>query len=172
VGIAVMRPERWLLVVATIVASCGAARSDPALPGAASPPASSAATSPSGQIRLNAADLEWKDAPPGLPSGAKTAVLEGDPRKPGFFTMRLKLPAGGRLEPHTHPADERVTVLSGSVRVGFGETFDPAKGKTFTAGAFYVNPMPMPHFVWTDEGCVLQVTGIGPWGLTYVDSRR
>ena len=100
------------------------------------------------------------------------AVLEGDPRKPGFFTMRLKLPAGGRLEPHTHPADERVTVLSGSVRVGFGETFDPAKGKTFTAGAFYVNPTPMPHFVWTDEGCVLQVTGIGPWGLTYVDSRR
>ena len=86
--------------------------------------------------------------------------------------MRLKLPAGGRLGPHTHPADERVTVLSGSVQVGFGETFDPAKGKTFTAGAFYVTPTPMPHFVWTDEGCVLQVTGIGPWGLKYVDSPR
>jgi quercetin dioxygenase-like cupin family protein len=168
-----MRPERWLLVVATIVGSCGGARSDPAAPGGASSSATgTAASSSSAPIRLNAADVIWKDAPPGLPSGAKTAVMEGDPRKAGFFTMRLKLPAGGRLEPHTHPADERVTVLSGSVHVGFGEKFDPAKGKTFTAGAFYVTPTPMPHFLWTDEECVLQVTGIGPWGLTYVDNPR
>ena len=109
------------------------------------------------------------EASPTLPAGAKTAVLEGDPRKAGFFTMRLRLPAGARLNPHTHPADERVTVLSGSVHIGLGDKFDPSNGKTFTAGAFYITPTPTPHFVWTDEEAIVQVTGLGPWGLTYLD---
>ena len=113
------------------------------------------------------ARIEWRAAE-NLPPGAQVAVLEGDPAKEGFFTMRLKLPAGARLDPHTHPADERVTVLSGSVHIGFGDTFDLSKGRTFAAGAFYITPTPMPHFVWTDEGAILQVTGLGPWGLRYL----
>lgn len=155
------RPFGPVLATATfaMAGGCGAARFE-----APSSPASSPV------IRFNAADIPWTDAPPGLPAGAKTAVLEGDPRKPGAFTMRLRLPAGARLNPHTHPADERVTVLSGSVRLGWGEKFDATRGKTFTAGAFYITPTPMPHFVWADEECVLQVTGQGPWGLTYIDA--
>jgi len=105
-----------------------------------------------------------------MPHGAKVSVLEGDPRHAGFFTMRLDLPSGARLAPHTHPADERVTVIAGTVHVGLGDKFDAKGGKTFTAGAFYVNPTPAPHFVWTDEGCVLQITGLGPWGIHYLDA--
>ena len=105
-----------------------------------------------------------------MPRGAKVAVLEGNPQKAGFFTMRLDLPPGARLEPHTHPADERVTVIAGTVHVGLGDKFDAKGGKTFTAGAFYVNPTPAPHFVWTDDGCVLQITGLGPWGIHYLDA--
>jgi quercetin dioxygenase-like cupin family protein len=104
-----------------------------------------------------------------MPRGAKIAVLEGDPKKPAFFTMRVKLPAGARLGPHTHPADERVTVISGSIHVAFGDKFDPAAGKVFSAGAFYVNPTPMPHFIWAEEECVLQMTGIGPWSVNYLE---
>jgi anti-sigma factor ChrR (cupin superfamily) len=100
-----------------------------------------------------------------MPAGFKTAILEGDPRKPAFFTMRVKFPPGGRLPPHTHPADERVTVISGSVHVALGDNFDTSKGSTFAAGAFYINPTHVPHYVWSDEGCVLQVTGVGPWRL-------
>jgi len=85
--------------------------------------------------------------------------------------MRLKLPAGARLPPHTHPADERVTVISGSVHVALGDTFDAAKGIVVTAGGFYVNPTPLPHYLWTDEECVIQVTGIGPWRITPVGAR-
>jgi quercetin dioxygenase-like cupin family protein len=158
-------------MAATLVAGCGGARIEPNGAPVVSSPSSSAAlpASLAAPIRLNAADVGWNDAPPTLPSGAKVAVLEGDPRKPGLFTIRLKLPAGGRLNPHIHPTDERVTVLSGSVQVGFGERFDPAKGKTYTAGAYYVTPTPTPHFVWADEECVLQVTGMGPWGLTFIE---
>ncbi len=45
-------------------------------------------------VIVTRADLKWGDAPPGLPPGAKMAVLEGDPTKRGNFTVRLQAPAG------------------------------------------------------------------------------
>lgn len=107
--------------------------------------------------------VPWAEAPPSMPAGTRIAVLEGDPKAPGLFTLRLEIPAGFRLAPHWHPQDERVTVLSGSLSVGFGETFDPTKGTAFPAGSFYVNPTPLPHYVWSDGGAVIQITGLGPW---------
>ena len=47
--------------------------------------------------------LKWVDGPPSLPPGAKVAVLEGDPSKPGPFVMRARLPDGYKIPPHTHP---------------------------------------------------------------------
>lgn len=105
----------------------------------------------------------WADAPPSMPAGTKISILEGSPKERGMFTIRLRVPAGARVAPHTHPREERVTVLSGSVLVGFGETFDASKGHRFGPGAFYVNPPDAPHFVWTEEGAEVQITGRGPW---------
>src|SRR5687768_89599 len=67
--------------------------------------------------------LEWKDGPPALPPGAKFVMLEGDPQKEGPFTMRVRLPDGFRIPPHTHPKVEHVTVLSGTLHFGMGEKF-------------------------------------------------
>src|SRR5207253_6471324 len=72
------------------------------------------------------ADLQWADAPPSLPPGAKMAVLSGDPGKAGPFTVRMQAPAGYKIPPHTHPTDERVTVISGNFRVGMGDKIDEA----------------------------------------------
>src|SRR5690349_820152 len=68
--------------------------------------------------------LQWKDGPPSLPKGAKFALLEGNPAKPGPFVIRVKLPAGYRVPPHTHPKRERITVISGTMYIGMGEKFD------------------------------------------------
>ena len=76
---------------------------------------------------LTADDVKWVDAPPSIPPGAKAAILDGDPKKEGVFTMRLKLPAGYKLPPHWHPGDERVTVISGCFELGLGEKFDTSK---------------------------------------------
>jgi anti-sigma factor ChrR (cupin superfamily) len=114
-------------------------------------------------IQIDADGVVWADAPASMPKGTKMAILEGDPKKEGIFTIRLKAPPGFELPVHTHPADERVTVLAGSIAVGFGKTMDKSRGRVFKAGAFYVNPTPTPHFVWSDEGCVVQITGVGPW---------
>ena len=110
----------------------------------------------------------WKDAPASMPKGTKIAVLEGSPQQPGLFTIRLKVPAGSKILPHTHPRPERVTVLSGRVLVGFGSTFDRTKGTTFRKGGFYVNPPGEPHYLYIAEETVLQLTCEGPWELNYV----
>lgn len=118
-------------------------------------------------IQFDAAEINWKDGPPTLPLGTKTAVLEGDPKQEGLFTMRLKLPAGTKIAPHWHPREERVTVLAGSLSVGFGEKPD-RPGRRFRAGAYYVNPPRVSHYVWTEEEALVQITGSGPWELHYL----
>src|SRR6266487_6369477 len=80
--------------------------------------------------------LSWGPAPAILPAGARLAVLEGDPSKAGPFTMRLAMPAGYRIPPHFHQADEHVTVISGAFQVGMGDTFDEGKLARLPAGTF------------------------------------
>lgn len=120
-------------------------------------------------VMVTAKDVKWADAPPSLPKGAKLAVLEGDTSKPGPFTMRLKLPDGYKVPPHWHPAVEHVTVLGGTFNLGVGEKFDTAKAKALPAGSFVVLPEKTPHFVSTKGETTIQVHGMGPWGLTYVN---
>src|SRR6187399_3200322 len=84
-------------------------------------------------FRVSAPDkLDWKDGPPSLPKGAKIAVLEGDPGKEGPFVFRVKVPDGYRIPPHTHPKMERVTVISGTFKLGMGDKFDQTKGEVLT----------------------------------------
>jgi hypothetical protein len=75
-------------------------------------------------------DVKWGPAPPVVPKGAQAAVLDGDPFKDGSsYTLRLKMPDGYKIPPHWHPMDENVTVLSGTLGAGMGDTFDTAKGQ-------------------------------------------
>lgn len=115
--------------------------------------------------------LEWKDGPPSLPPGAKFAVLEGDPTKEGFFTMRLQLPDGYQVPPHTHPKHERVTIISGTLHLGTGEKFDKAAAKPLPAGSYSSMEPGMKHFAWAEGPTVLQLTTIGPWGINYLDPK-
>src|SRR4051812_28406598 len=78
-----------------------------------------AATMQHGTIKPD--QVEWKDAPPSLPPGAKAVILEGDPAKEGFFALRLMLPDGYQIAPHFHPGVERLTVISGTFHLGMGE---------------------------------------------------
>ncbi len=113
--------------------------------------------------------LAWTDGPASLPPGAKLAVLEGDPTKPGPFVFRVKVPDGYRIPPHTHPKPERVTVIAGTFHIGMGDTFDAAKGKGMPAGSYGTWPAGMRHFVWVKGETVVQFHGDGPWTITYVN---
>jgi len=126
-------------------------------------------TAPVTHVWLTDAELTWSDAPPSLPAGAKLAVLEGDPTKEGPFTMRLKVPAGYKVASHWHPALEHVTVISGTVSFGLGEKFDQKALKEMPAGSFMVMATGTRHFAWSKDGGTVQIHGIGPWGITYVN---
>lgn len=131
-----------------------------------------AADVPSGAIRIHADQLAWTPAPPSLPAGAEVALLEGDPRGPGLFTLRIRVPAGARLMPHTHPRPERVTVLSGALGLGFGTVYDQTRLQVFRAGDYYVNPPGVPHYLGFAQDTVVQITTEGPWSLEYLQPHR
>lgn len=115
------------------------------------------------------AEIQWKDGPTSLAAGAKVAVLEGDPSKEGFFTMRLWLPDGFKIQPHWHSKVEHVTVISGTFNIGMGDKFDQAATREMPAGTFGFWPAEMKHFAWTKGDTVLQVHGTGPWVINYVN---
>jgi quercetin dioxygenase-like cupin family protein len=116
-------------------------------------------------------DLKWIDPPAILPPGAKVAVLEGDPGKDGPFVMRVRMPDGYRIPPHTHPKPERITVISGTFNVAMGDKFDLTKGRAMPAGAFGTWPAGMKHYVWAKGDTVIQLHGTGPWTLAYLNAK-
>lgn len=124
---------------------------------------------PSVHVMVTPGDVKWAEGPPSLPPGSQAAVVEGNPANPGLFTMRLKLPANYKIPAHWHPADEHVTVIAGTFYMGMGDKLDESKGKALTAGSFAVMPTKTNHFAFTKAETILQLHGIGPWGITYVN---
>lgn len=120
-------------------------------------------------VLLNPDDLKWADVPPGLPPGAKMAVLSGDPTKKGLFTVRMQVPAGYKVLPHSHPTAENITVISGTFSVGTGDKFDQAAGKQLEVGGFVVMPPGMNHYAWSTGETIIQIHGKGPFQIKYVN---
>jgi hypothetical protein len=113
-------------------------------------------------------ELKWVDVP-SLPPGAKLAVIEGPINQAGPITFRLKLPANYQIPAHWHPAIEHVTVLSGTFNMGTGDKLDRAKTKALTAGGIAIMQPKATHYAWTKDETIVQVHGMGPWGVTYVN---
>jgi hypothetical protein len=85
------------------------------------------------------------------------------------FTFRIKLPADFKIPAHSHPAIEHVTVISGTFNIGMGDKLDPTKTQAIPAGGVAIMQPKMNHFAWTKEETILQVHGVGPWAVNYVD---
>jgi quercetin dioxygenase-like cupin family protein len=114
--------------------------------------------------------VKFGPVPPFLPPGAQLAVLEGDPMaSTGDFTIRIKMPDGYKVSPHTHPHRENVTVLSGTLKVGMGDHFEATKMESFSSGGFtYMDPS-MPHYAMASGDTVIQIHGMSPAKFNYVN---
>src|SRR5262245_55379197 len=115
--------------------------------------------------------IQWGPATDVRPKGAEAAVLYGDPTKEGQFALRLRLPSGYHVPPHHHPVDENVTVISGTFKLGMGETADQSNVVMLSAGSFFSLPPGMNHFVYVDGATEIQINTVGPWGLEYVNPK-
>ena len=155
------------LVIGSLAAGCQP-RSEP---DSQQQPATEAAESEHFDVLPN--DVRWLIPPPQaafFPEGVQMALLEGgSPLDKGSFTFRLRFPPGSRLMPHTHPATEKITVISGTLHQGMGRVFDQNATVAIPAGGFVYRAPGIAHYVWFDEETVLQFHGTGPFGLTYLD---
>ena len=129
----------------------------------------SSGVAPTSHVMVQPASITWGDPPPSLPRGSKIAVIAGDPSKAGPFVLRAQVPAGYKVAPHWHPGDENLTVLSGTVALGMGDTWDESKMQTLGSGGYAALPAEMRHFLLAKTASTFQVHGTGPFVLNYVN---
>ena len=122
------------------------------------------------QAKPSHSSLKWMSAPPSLPSGAEMAVVSGNPSKKGNFTIQLKMPADYAVPPHSHPKNEVVKVVSGKLHYGMSDKLMTG-AKTLTAGHSVTMKAKMKHWVHVPAPATIQVSGMGPFQITYVDPK-
>jgi mannose-6-phosphate isomerase-like protein (cupin superfamily) len=120
---------------------------------------------------VHADEVKFNPGPPTLPAGAEIAVLLGSPAEEGPFVIRLKFPGGYEVPPHRHPKEEHVTVISGGFGMATGEAHDRTAAPLLPPGSFVRIPAGEPHFAWTEQETIVQLNGIGPFGIEYVNPK-
>ncbi|MCC6767342.1 MAG: cupin domain-containing protein [Deltaproteobacteria bacterium] len=124
-----------------------------------------AADTPSAPVPILPEALSWA-SPPGNPA-VRGAWVVGSERAAGPYLFRVRLDSGARIPPHVHSDARNTTVLSGTLWVGFGETVDDARLVAVPAGAVYVAPAGVPHWIAAKEDPVVyQESGLGPTATT------
>src|SRR6185437_2857764 len=108
---------------------------------------------------LKPSQIHWQHDP----IGADTAILQGDPSKPGMYIVLVKWAPHHMSRPHWHPNDRFITVLSGTWWVGTGANFDPERTIPMPAGSFVTDFAKHVHYDGAkDEEVMLQIVGEGP----------
>ena len=132
----------------------------------------------SSAAELNPAALIYKlpDQIPWGPvnaAGAQSAVVAGDPTKPGFYAVYNKWTKGNHFSrPHFHPNDRYIVVLQGTWWVGSGPKFDPASTTPRPAGSFVTHFGKQVHWDGAkDEDAVLLIMGEGPGTSTAAEEK-
>jgi hypothetical protein len=132
----------------------------------------------SSAAELNPAALAYKlpDQIPWGPvnaAGAQSAVVAGDPTKPGFYAIYNKWTKGNHFSrPHFHPNDRYIVVLQGTWWVGTGPKFDPANTTPMAAGSFVTHFGKQVHWDGAkDEDAVLLIMGEGPATSTAAEEK-
>jgi len=105
--------------------------------------------------------LKW-GGPPQIPE-LKAAWVLGAEAAAAPYILRVRLLKGGKIPVHTHPDIRNSTVLSGTLYVGFGDTFDESTLVAIPTGGVYVAPAGVMHYLYAKDGDVeYQEGGVGP----------
>jgi quercetin dioxygenase-like cupin family protein len=115
-------------------------------------------------------EIEWKPFA-AFPPAVRLAVIVGQPSEPVPYVVRVRVPHGVKLMPHTHPEDRVYTVISGVFYIGIGNQFEAERLQAYPPGAVIILPGNTSHFHWAKSGeYITQVSAIGPLGLEYVNA--
>jgi quercetin dioxygenase-like cupin family protein len=120
-------------------------------------------------IRLRLDQFQWR-ATEGNTLGVQTAVLEGDPSKPGFYLTINRFPPGVMSRPHYHPDERNITVIKGTWYTDEGTEFRPDKAIPMKPGEYMRHPAGGPHYDGAlDEEVWVAISGYGPTSATILD---
>jgi quercetin dioxygenase-like cupin family protein len=120
-------------------------------------------------VRVEFDKLMWRPTE-GNTLGVETAVVEGDPSKPGFYLTINHFPAGVMSRPHYHPDERYIIVLRGTWYTDEGEVFRPNQTVALKPGDFMRHPKGGPHYDGAlDEDTWVAISGYGPTHATVVD---
>ena len=115
---------------------------------------------------VRSGDLKWV----GIMKGCELAPVSGDFNADGApFVLRIRCGDGTKVPAHWHPTDENVTVLKGTFLIATGETYDEKKLQTMNVGNFITMPKEMRHFALCKGETIVQVHGIGPFKVNWVN---
>jgi ChrR-like protein with cupin domain len=119
--------------------------------------------------RLNLAKLQWRPTE-GNTLGVQTAVLEGDPSKPGFYLTINKFPPEVMSRPHTHPDERHCIVIRGTSYTGEGKDWTPEKTVGLKPGDYMRHPSGGLHYDGAlDEEVLIAISGYGPTRADVLD---
>src|ERR1700689_3096480 len=124
-----------------------------------------------GHVVSKLQEAQWGPAPPVLPAGAEIAVLAGNPMGNGPYSVRLKFPANYAIPAHSHPTDENVVVVSGTVYMGMGDKLDKGTGHAIGVGGFAMMPANANPFAYTAAETTIILYGQGPVEFKYVNPK-
>ncbi len=119
------------------------------------------ALNPAALLFLTPDQIKWSSP---LNGPNASAVIAGDPTKPGFYAQLTKWKAGNNFSrPHFHPNDRYITVLQGTWWVGTGTKYDPASTLPMKAGSVITHFGKQVHYDGAkDEDAILLIVGEGP----------
>jgi quercetin dioxygenase-like cupin family protein len=157
-------------------APASAAKEQAAPTAAAAPdgPSSGTVTLPTGYperpfVRVQFDKLTWRPTE-GNTLGVETAIVEGDPSKPGYYLTINHFPAGVMSRPHYHPDERYIIVLRGTWYTDEGEVFRPKQTIPLKPGDFMRHPKDGPHYDGAlDEDTWVAIGGYGPTKATVID---
>jgi quercetin dioxygenase-like cupin family protein len=119
-------------------------------------------------LRVNLDKIQWQPIEGAL--GVETAVVEGDPAKPGYYLVVNKFPPGVMSRPHYHPDERHAIVLRGTWYTDEGDVFRPNETVPLKPGDYMRHPAGGHHYDGAlDEEVIVAISGTGPSGQTVLD---
>jgi quercetin dioxygenase-like cupin family protein len=115
------------------------------------------------------ADVKWV----GNPERSQSAVLFGDPSKPGMYGVVMKWMPGAFSRPHFHDQDREIYVVSGVWYVSSSNVFDERTTYPMPAGSIVHHVANTVHWDGNRQGAtepaVMVLVGMGPVKSVQVD---
>ena len=113
------------------------------------------------------AEIKWNKG-----RGSESAVLAGDPSKPGLYVTLQKWLPHNNSRPHFHPNDRYINVISGTWWVATGPKYDLDSMKPVPAGSFVTHYGKEIHYDGAkDAECILEIVGMGPATSTAAEEK-